>query len=144
MRAFLDTNVLIAVFQGEHPDHQASLKCLTGFEPNTGCCGGRSLAKVYSSLTLMPSRQRVTADTAMLFIDNIRERLSTIALTGDEYVEALKATAEPGITGGSLYDVMLAQCALKSGADVIYIWNGKHYAQCGPGVVKLLRTRNCG
>jgi predicted nucleic acid-binding protein len=76
----------------------------------------------------------------MLFIGNIRDRLSIIALNGDEYADALQASAARGIIGGAIYDAMLAHCALKAKAEAIYTWNTRHYALCGQGVLARLRT----
>jgi predicted nucleic acid-binding protein len=88
----------------------------------------------------MPGRHRISAAQAMLFIDSIRERLSLITLDGDEYADALGASAALGIVGGGIYDAMLAHCALKAQAETIYSWNGRHYAQCGPEITRRLRT----
>ena len=76
----------------------------------------------------------------MLFIGSIRERLSIVALNGDEYADALAVSATLGIVGGGIYDAMLAHCAIKANAESIYSWNGRHYAQCGPEVTRRLRT----
>jgi predicted nucleic acid-binding protein len=140
VKAFFDTNVLIAAFQGGHPHHQASVKRFAEFKPETACCGAHSLAEVYSSLTRMPLKQRVPADTAMLFVGNIVERLSIISLSAEEYVQGVQSAANLGIVGGNIYDAMLAHCAIKSGAEIIYTWNTKHYAKCGPEVIQRLRT----
>ena len=75
-----------------------------------------------------------------LFIGNLRERLSLVALNSEEYADALRASAAWGIIGGAIYDAMLAHCALKSKAQAIYTWNTRHYALCGPEVVGRLRT----
>jgi len=48
----------------------------------------------------------------MLFIGSIRERLSIVALTGNEYADALQAFSALGIVGGGIYDALLAQCSL--------------------------------
>jgi len=69
----------------------------------------------------------------------IRERLSIIALDGDEYSDALQASATLGIVGGGIYDAMLARCAAKATAEAIYTWNARHYALCGPDIVGRLR-----
>ncbi len=140
MKAFFDTSVLVPVFYGDHVHHQASLALFVRFNKSTGCCGAHSLAEVYSTLTRMPGKHRISADQAMLFIGNIRERLSTIALSGDEYADALEASAALGIVGGGIYDAMLAHCALKARAQTIFSWNARHYAQCGSDVTKRLRT----
>jgi predicted nucleic acid-binding protein len=76
----------------------------------------------------------------MLFIGSIRERLSVIALDGNEYVDALQSSASLGFVGGAIYDAMLAHCALKAQAEIIYSWNGRHYFQCGPNVISRLKT----
>lgn len=140
MKAFFDTSALIPIFDEDHPDHLLSVERLRHFDPSTGSCGAHSLVEVYSTLTRMPPKQRVRADQAILFISSLRERLATIALTNQEYVEALTTSAALSIIGGNIHDAMLARCALKSGAEIIYTWNTKHYAQCGPEVVKRLRT----
>ena len=76
----------------------------------------------------------------MLFIGNIRERLSIVALNSDEYADALQSSAALGIVGGGIYDAMLAHCALKAKAQAIYTWNVRNYTLCGREVVGRLRT----
>jgi predicted nucleic acid-binding protein len=139
MNAFFDTSVLVPVFYGDHIHHQASLTLFIQFDRSTGCCGAHSLAEVYSTLTRMPGKHRISGEQAMLFIGSIRERLSIIALDGDEYADALQAAASLGIVGGGIYDAMLAHCATKAKAKTIYTWNARHYALCGPDVVGRLR-----
>jgi predicted nucleic acid-binding protein len=140
MKGFFDTSVPAPVFYGDHVHHQASLALFIQFDKSTGCCGAHSLAEVYSTLTRMPGKHRINGEHAMLFIDSIRERLSIFALSGDEYAGALAASAAQGIVGGGIYDAMLAHCAIKAQAEAIYIWNGRHYGQCGPEVTRRLRT----
>jgi hypothetical protein len=61
-------------------------------------------------------------------------------LTGDEYADALQASAALGIVGGGIYDAMLARCALKAKVRAIYSWNTRHYTLCGAEVTGLLQT----
>ncbi|MDP9121483.1 MAG: PIN domain-containing protein [Acidobacteriota bacterium] len=140
MKAFFDTSVLVPVFYGDHLFHQASMQLFIQFDPTSGCCGAHTLAEVYASLTRMPGRHRLSGEQAMLFIGSIRDRLSIIALDGDEYASALASAAALGVVGGTIYDALLARCAVKAQAASIYTWNIRHYAQCGPEVVGLLRT----
>ena len=97
------------------------------------------MAEVFSSLTRMPGRHRISCEQAMLFIGSTRERLSVIALDGDKYAEALEASAARGIIGGGIYDAILAHCAVKAQAETIYSWNIRHYPLCGPEVTGRLR-----
>lgn len=140
MKGFFDTSILVPVFYGDHVHHKASLNLFVQFDKTTGCCAAHSLAEVYSTLTRMPGRHRISGEQAMLFIGSIRERLSIIALTGDEYADALQASAALGIVGGGIYDAMLAHCAIKARAESIYSWNTRHYALCGTEVTRRLVT----
>jgi predicted nucleic acid-binding protein len=140
MKAFFDTSVLVPVFYGDHVHHQASLARFIQFDKSTGCCAAHSLAEVYSTLTRMPGKHRISGEQAMLFIGSIRDRLSIIALSGDEYADGLQASAALGIVGGGIYDAMLANCALKAKAKAIYTWNTRHYNLCGADVIRILRT----
>ena len=139
MKGFFDSSVLVPVFYGDHVHHKASLELFIRFDKSTGCCGAHSLAEVYSTLTRMPGKHRISAEQAMLFIGSIRERLSLVALTGEEYADALQASAALGIVGGGIYDAMLAQCAIKAKAKTIYTWNARHYTLCGQKIAQLLQ-----
>ena len=140
MKGFFDTSVLVPLFYRDHVHHGPSQRLFIQFTQSTGCCGAHSLAEVYATLTRMPGKRRISGEQAMLFIGNIRERLSIVALSGEEYADALRASAAWGIVGGAIYDAMLAHCALKSKAQAIYTWNTRHYSLCGREVVWRLRT----
>jgi len=140
MKGFFDTSVLVPLFYRDHVHHGPSQELFIQFNQSTACCGAHSLAEVYATLTRMPGKRRISGEQAMLFIGNIRDRLSIIALDGDEYADALQASAARGIVGGGIYDAMLAHCALKAKAQAIYTWNVRHYALCGREVVGRLRT----
>jgi predicted nucleic acid-binding protein len=140
MKAFFDTSVLVPVFYGDHVHHQASLRRFIEFDPSTGCCGAHSLAEIYSTLTRMPGKHRISGEQAMLFIDGVRERLSLVRLDGEEYAKALSVSASLGFVGGGIYDALLAHCAVKAEAEMIYSWNARQYTQCGPDVIRRLQT----
>ena len=140
MKAFLDTSVLVPVFYGEHVHHQASLDVFTRYGRKDACCGAHSLVEVYSALTRMPGKYRISGEQGMLFVGSIRERLTVVGLTPDEYFSMLQENAALGIAGGAIYDALLAGCALKSGAEKMFTWNLRHYGQFGPKVASLLQT----
>lgn len=140
MRAFLDTSVLVAAFYGDHEHHDSSIELLLRYRKHEACCAAHSLAEVYASLTGMPGKNRATSDEAMLFLGNIRDRLSLVALTEAEYFEIVEASAAAAVTGGGIYDAVLAHCALKAGAKTIYTWNVKHFKRLGPEIAKRVTT----
>jgi predicted nucleic acid-binding protein len=136
VKAFFDTSALIPVFLGDHPHHEASLSTFLRFNRDNACCGAHSLAELYSAVTRMPAKHRVTGDQAMLFVGDVLERLDTIALTASEYVVALDKWSKAGVLGGTIYDALLASCALKVDAEVIYSWNLRHYRGLGDEVAR--------
>jgi len=140
MRAFFDTSVLVAVFLEDHEHHERSLKAFVGADKRRDCCAAHSLAEVYATMTRLPGRHRLSGEQVMLFIENVRERLGLIALSGEEYHAAIKEAAEAGVIGGTIYDALIARCALKAKADTIYTWNTRHFEQFGLAIAKGLRT----
>ena len=84
------------MFYGDYLHHTLSLDLFIRFDKTTGCCAAHSLAEVCSTLPRMPGRHRISGERAMLFIGGIPERLSLIALTGNEYAGALEACSAPG------------------------------------------------
>lgn len=140
MRAFFDTSVLIPAFLEDHEHHERSFRLFAEADKRRDCCAAHSLAEVYSALTRMPGRHRLSGEQALLFLENIRECLTPIALTGIGYYAAIKEAAEAGIVGGTIYDALIARCAIKAKAEALYTWNTGHFALLGPAIVKRLRT----
>ena len=140
MKAFFDTSVLVATFYGDHEHHQASIDRFLSFRRSEAGCAAHSLAEVYSSLTRMPGKLRVTGDQAMLFLATIRDRLTLVALDAEEYFKAIEEASTLGVAGGAIYDALLGRCAVKARAQTIYTWNVKHFQRLGPSVVSRLKT----
>ena len=123
MKAFLDTSVLVATFYADHEHHEHSIDLFLRFGKSDACCGAHSLAEVYATVTGMPPPRRVSAEQALLFLGNIRDQLTLVALNEQEYFQLTEAASAAGVSGGAIYDAILGQCALKVGAEVIYTWN---------------------
>ena len=140
MKAFFDTSVLVPGFYGDHQHHGASMERFLRFAKKQACCGAHSLAEVYSSLTRMPGKHRISGEQAMLFLSDMRERLTIVALDDQEYWHAIAGAATTGVVGGVIYDALLVHCALKAKAEIIYTWNVKHYGQFGSEAAKRVRT----
>ena len=140
LKAFLDTSVLVAAFYEEHQHHEASLDLFLRFEKNEACCAAHSLAEVYSTLTGMPGRDRVNGDEALLFLANIRERLTLVALNEEEVVQAIESGAAASVMGGGIYESLIARCALKADAASVYTWNLKNFQRLGGVLGERVRT----
>ncbi|MGA2984810.1 MAG: PIN domain-containing protein [Terriglobia bacterium] len=134
MKAFLDTSVLVATFYADHEHHPPSIDLFPRFGKKEACCGAHSLAEVYATLTGMPSRRHVSGDEALLFLADIRERLTVVALNEQEYFRMAEASAAANLAGGAIYDAILGHCALKAKAEAIYTWNTKDFLRLPPAI----------
>lgn len=127
MKVFFDTSVLVAASVEEHQHHQRSFDRLEQADKKRACCAAHSLADLYSILTRLPGKHRLSGEQALLFLDSVCERLETIALDSHEYVSAIQEASANGVIGGTVYDALLAECARKAGATVILTWNLNHF-----------------
>lgn len=82
----------------------------------------------------------MSADQALLSLSVFENRLTIVALDAKEYVVAIRRFAAMGMTGGTMYDALIAACALKAEADVLYTWNIGHFSLLGDEVARKLRT----
>jgi predicted nucleic acid-binding protein len=140
VKAFVDTNVLVSAFYADLEHHEASLTLLEKYPQMQICCSAHSMAELYSTLTRMPPPRRARPEEAMLFLGDIKSRLTLIALTPEEYFAAISEYSAMGVVGGAIYDALIARCALKARAEKIFTWNVRHFRQFGPEVEKKLRT----
>jgi len=140
MKDFFDTSVLVAAFRGTHVHHAASIQLLSTATPKHSACGLHTLAEVYATMTALPVRPMIPPEQAMLLVEEVQNRLSIISLSGDEYVEAIRAAAAQGFTSGRVYDSLLLRCAAKSKAQNIYTWNVKHFQSTAPELASRIRT----
>lgn len=139
MNAFLDTSVLVATFYGEHEHHEPSFALFLQQKKSTACTAAHCMAEVYSVVTGMPGKDRSSPDEALLFLRDVRERLSMVTLDELEYFGVLEDAASIGISGGSAYDALIARCALKAKAKSIYTWNVKHFNRLGESIASRVR-----
>jgi predicted nucleic acid-binding protein len=140
MKEFFDTSVLVAAFRRAHIHHSASIQRLSKADTHRSACGLHSLAEFYSVTTALPVRPMVLPEQAILFIADIRMRLSLVSLTPNDYFAAIQNVAENGFAGGRVYDALLLACAAKCEAETIYTWNLKHYQILAPRIASRIRT----
>lgn len=140
MRWFFDTSVLVAALLPDHVHHTRSFAAFSAVGSKNAACAAHSLAEVYSTLTRYPGKQRLSAEAAALLLQEIEHRLSLVWIDGDEYVAAIDRIAKAGIVGGAVYDGLIATCALKARAEVLYTWNVNHFKMLGKEVARIVRS----
>lgn len=130
----------MATFFGDHPHHETSLDAFTSATKSTCACAAHSLAEVYAVLTRLPIRPLVTPAEALLFIEEIRKRLTVVMLDEGAYVETLQQSANMNLTGGQLYDALILKAADRTKAKSILTWNIGHFRRIAPALANRIRT----
>ncbi len=134
MKWFFDTSVLIPVFVEDHNDHD---RCLAVYAPSNkrvACCAAHSLAEVYAGVTRLPGAFRASPEQAILFLSDMEEHLTIVSLDAAEYSAIIRQAAANGILGATIYDALLAACAVKAKVEIIYTDNERHFRMFGPDV----------
>ena len=140
MKSFFDTSVLFASFLDGHEHYERSFAVLADANRKNACCAAHSLAELYATLTRLPGKLGLNVDQALWSLDSVAERLELISLEPIEYRHAIREAANNGIVGGTIYDALLGQCALKARATTIYTWNVAHFRRLGVDIAEKVRT----
>ena len=140
MKEFFDTSVLIGAFWRGHPHHEASLTLLAAADKRKTACAMHTLAEVYATMTALPVKDVIPPDQALLFVQEVRDRLAIVALTEEEYCTTIEQAASLHFTSGRVYDALMLRCAEKVKAETIYTWNLKHFRAISPVLADRIRT----
>lgn len=138
MKLFFDSSVLVPIFYADHQHHDSSARVFLS-AGKEDFCALRTLGEVYATLTGLPVRPRITGPEGVAIVKQIRERLTLVSLSEQEYVSTLE-TASPTIVGNAVYDALIARCAIKAGAVALLTWNVQHFVRLGPDVARLIKT----
>jgi len=126
MKVFLDTNVLVAAFEGAHPHHSRALPVLSRVArgDDQGFIGLHSIAETYAALTRLPVQPRIhPSEAGRIVRENILAHFTLVPAERAEYLQALEAVQVSGWPGARIYDALLLACAARSGAERIYTFN---------------------
>ncbi len=140
MREFFDTSVLIAAFWRGHARHEPSIRRFAAADKRHSACAAHTLAEVYASMTALPVKPVIPPEQVLLFVEEVRRRLSLVALDPEQYYETIQKAADRGLTSGRIYDALLLRCAAKSKAQTIYTWNLKHFTSIAPHLASLIQN----
>jgi predicted nucleic acid-binding protein len=135
VKAYLDTNVLVAASVGDHQHHVQSFDLVRAVKQGavTGCISTHGLAEYYSVITRAPFVPRVHPGEASRFLDeNILPYFELIALSASDYKTVLRFCSKIGLIGGMVFDALHIHCAQKADCDRIYTFNVKDFRALAP------------
>ena len=131
LAAFMpDTSCIVAAVSSWHEHHGRALKEIEFRlkRKQRMLVAGHSLIEAYSVLTRLPAPHRLSPkDAAALLKANFTKKRSTIALPPNAYHTLLDFVANAGVSGGRVYDVLIAAFARQGGAQALVTFNGAHF-----------------
>jgi predicted nucleic acid-binding protein len=131
---FLDTSVLVAAMVRSHPQHERALPWLVAGKRRDDdlAVAAHTLAELHAVLTSLPIRPRISPVSAhQLIMENLRDT-QWITLDPPDYQVVLKRLADLGLSGGVVYDALIARCAEKCGADKLVTLNPTDFRRVWP------------
>jgi predicted nucleic acid-binding protein len=141
LKVFFDTSVLVAASIEPHPVHERSLVWLkrAKAEELEMLVASHTIAELYGVLTTLPVRPRITPDTALrLILENVRKIAKVVPLSVSDYEATIERLAELGISGGAVYDALIARAAEKSDAERLLTLNASDFERVWPEGKSLL------
>jgi predicted nucleic acid-binding protein len=135
MKVLLDTSVLVAALVETHPAHSRAFTWLSKARRNEVelIIASHTLAEMYSVLTSLPVSPRIAPATARRLIsDSVLPWAKVISLSPSEYEAIIEDLSELGITGGAVYDGLIARAAVKGGAAKLITLNADDFKRVAP------------
>ena len=130
MKAYFDTNLLVAASVEDHPHHIPAFDLVKAVQQGTlqGCIVTHGLAEFYSVITRAPFTPRVhPAEAGRILDENILPFFELVALSAGDYKAVLRSCSAAGIIGGAVYDALHLHSAEKANCDRIYTFNVKDF-----------------
>ena len=130
MKILYDTSILVASIVADHPKHDL---CYQHF--SNGLLGDHkiyvcthSIAETYSTLTKTLMKPRISPGAARQIIrDNIISKCNIVQLDQQDYENALDFSVDRGLSGATIYDILIFQSFKKVKANKIATLNVRHF-----------------
>jgi predicted nucleic acid-binding protein len=110
----VDTSVVVAAFASWHEHHERARAALDDGARLIDHCA----LETYSVLTRLPSPHRSTSEVVREFL-RLRFSDSYLRLDARAYREFVLNLPERGITGGAVYDAVVAATAVANSAELV-------------------------
>lgn len=109
VKTLFDTSVLVAAFWVDHPKHGICVKLLQQVQNQQiqGFIATHTLAELYSVLTRLPVKNRISPSLAQRLISENLQRFEVINLTNTDYQNVIIKMVNLNLTGGAIYDALV-------------------------------------
>lgn len=135
MRVLLDTSVLLSAMLSDHVQHAYCQPWLAQAKAGAfnALVSGHSLAELYAVMTRLPRSPRITPAEALQLIQENVASHTVVTLSAQDYGGLIEELAQLGVTGGAVYDAVIAKAAERAGVDLLLTLNVNHFQRVWPG-----------
>lgn len=143
MKILFDTSIIVAALVENHPMHEKALPLFQQARAKEFdlVIASHTLAELYAVLSALPIRPRITPPIAWRLIhENIDTLAAIVSLSPSEYRATIKEVSELGLSGGIIYDALIAKVAQKTKVDRLLTLNVEHFKRVWPDGDKILYT----
>jgi len=137
----LDTSVVVPLLAAEHASHEKTRREVERLRQQQASIvvAPHALLESYSVLTRMPPPYRFSPEAAeQLLRDNFADGAEVPGLAPESLWNWLQEFALKGISGGSIYDAVIARSTFEAGAGVLLTWNLDHFLRVAPAGLETL------
>jgi predicted nucleic acid-binding protein len=135
MKILFDTSVIIAAMVESHPLHPIAFPWLKRakskeFDLFIAC---HTLAELYAVLTTLPVRPKISPAVACQLIHhNIEPMARIVSLSASDYRFVIKRMGDLELSGGIIYDALIARAAQRFKVDRILTFNIDDFKRVWP------------
>lgn len=129
MKILFDTSVLVAALVESHPMHSAAFPWLERAQRGEieACVATHTLAELYSVLTTLPVKPRVSPSMARALIEGVAGIADPVDLAAADYMGVIEQLGNTGTVGGSIYDALISRAAEKARVDRLATFNVRDF-----------------
>ncbi|MCD6570473.1 MAG: PIN domain-containing protein [Deltaproteobacteria bacterium] len=143
MRTLFDTSIIVAALIESHPMHERAFPWFKQAKTKEFdlVVASHTLAELYAVLSALPIKPRISPAVAWRLVhENIETMADIVSLSPAEYSSTIKHMSELGLSGGIIYDALIAKVAQKSRVERLFTLNIEHFRLVWPGGGKILNT----
>jgi predicted nucleic acid-binding protein len=142
VKVLFDTSIIVAALVEDHPNH---LRCFPWLEQVKseeiqGFISTHTIAEVYAVLTGLPRRPRISPRLAQRLLTENFNNFNPVVLTAEDYQIVLTRMVNLNLSGGGIYDALIAQSAMKVEVDILLTLNPKDFMRLGEDIAKLVQV----
>ena len=130
MTVAADTSVLVAAFASWHEHHDVAFAAIRRLDAVVAHC----LLETYSVLTRLPAPHRMTAEVVSRYLQASFSGHRVLGLTPQDQRKLVTRLATWGVTGGAVYDALIAAVCGRARATLLTLDGRAHQTYAALGV----------